>query len=93
MLKLVEYIDSSPYAIGLFGATSHDELHVSRVSDFARGDNDLCIRFDPEAREFIFTYRQREDDHRPWSVTSTEAQGIQTFKHLLHKRLRWFQES
>ncbi len=55
MLDLVQFIEKSPYASGLFPYTSHADLHVGRVADFACGDNELTIVYDTKAKKFKFT--------------------------------------
>ncbi len=92
MLDLVEYVSRSPYATSLFAATSHDQLHIGRVQDFVCGDNDLTVAFDPNTRQFLFSFQQREDDLHPWSTNCAEGEWQQSFQRVLHKRLRWFHE-
>ena len=92
LVQFVHYIEASPYSRSLFGATSHDELHIGRVANFAAHDNELSVKFDQNKREFHFTFTQRADEREPWSISCGEADGPQTFQRLLHKRLRWFHE-
>jgi hypothetical protein len=92
LLALVEHISTSPYSRALHGTTSHDELHVGRVQNFFRGDNDLKVTFDQNTRKFQFAFQQRQDDAHPWSTTCSEQDWEQTLQRILHKRLRWFHE-
>ena len=92
LVQLVQHIETSPYARGLFGATSHDELHIGRVENFAVRDNELRVNFDQRERKFHFTFTQRADEREPWSIACGEGDGVQTLQHILHKRLRWFHE-
>ena len=92
MLGFVRFVGSSPYAKSLFPATSHEVLLVSRVPDFARGDNELQIAFNGASQVFSFTYTQRPDETEPWSRSCGAPDGRVVFERLLHKRLRWFHE-
>jgi hypothetical protein len=92
LVELVEFLSASPYAIGLFPYTSHADLHIGRVRNFACGDNDLSVTYNQRANTFTFTYQQREDDLHPWSVECAATEGKDRLTHLLHKRLRWFHE-
>jgi hypothetical protein len=92
LVDLVGFLAESPYARGLFPYTSHADLHIGRVRNFACGDNELKIVYNQENEAFIFTYQQRKDDLNPWSVQTTATEGKRKLLHLLHKRLRWFHE-
>lgn len=92
MRDFVQFVSASPYAKGLFPATSHDVLMLGRVANFQRGDNELQVGFDGIRQTFLFTYTQRPDETQPWSRECAASQGVITFERLLHKRLRWFHE-
>lgn len=92
MLDLVRFVASSPYAPGLFPATSHEILLLGRVANFLRGDSELQVKFDGTSQTFLFTYTQRPDELKPWMRTCNAGEGRHTFERLLHKRLRWFHE-
>jgi len=90
MLELVELLEKSSYAGGMFPFTSHESLHIGRVPNFARGDNELEIQFNPSNKSFVFTYWQRADDLHPWTTACEESEWRYTLERVLHKRLRWF---
>jgi hypothetical protein len=92
LVDLVKGLATSQYAASLFPYTSHADLHIGRVRDFACGDNELTVAYSQENETFKFTYQQRMDDTNPWSVECSASDGRSKFMHLLHKRLRWFHE-
>jgi hypothetical protein len=93
LVNLVKYLAASQHAGGLFPHTSHADLHIGRVRNFACGDNEVTVAYSQETETFKFTFQQRMDDLNPWSVQCGASDGKSKFMHLLHKRLRWFHES
>lgn len=89
MCALVSFLARSPYAPGLFPSLSHDELCLGRVRDFADGEGELRVRFDPRVQRFAFTCLQALGAKR-WQGHCA-AQGVEPHvERLLQKRLRWF---
>lgn len=85
MVQLVEAINSSHYANGIFALTSHAKLCISQSKvDFER--NLLTIEFIDE--RFIFIYRESIYSNE-WVKESDAQSGFNTFEHIM-KRLKWF---
>ena len=56
MLRLVEQVSASGYAVGLFAYTSMFTLCMSHTHTIRRCHEELRITFDPIGREFHFEY-------------------------------------
>jgi len=90
LVDLARFIESSPYAKGIFGATSHADLLIGRVQDFERWNNELVVKYNSKAKTFTFTYFQRPDDRDPWETSCDAKAGIEKFEFIVRKRLGWF---
>jgi hypothetical protein len=90
MLELATLLASPPYRDGLFAYTSHEVLCVGRVEDFAPGDGELQIRYNPQGGSFRFDYIQRPDDTTPWSRECAATEWRPVIERILHERLGWF---
>src|SRR3954469_5111886 len=93
MLDLVESLASSPYAAGLFPATSLARLCLARTRAIRWGHAMLAVEYDPIGKRFCFEYLEASPGVRPWVTSCPAADGRARLERLLKKRLRWFKET
>jgi len=92
MLALVEFLAGSRYAPSLYPALTNEGLSLGCAADFQPGDNEVRIRFDPNARQFTFVHVRRPGDPNPWSRECDAAEWQPVLERIFHKRLDWFHE-
>lgn len=87
MVHLVEEIATSPYADGIYAATSMHTLCLSQHQEFESDRNMLRVEFG-EGR-FIFIYRESPYARKEWKKECGRDEGFSTFEHVM-RRLKWF---
>jgi hypothetical protein len=93
MLKLVEQIAASGFAVGLFPYTSHSTLCIAHTHKPRMRQEELRITFDPTSDEFHFEYWSHPFvKPGPWETRCHSADGFPTLKRILLKRTRWFKQ-
>jgi hypothetical protein len=92
MLELIEKIASSPYATGLFPATSLARLCLARTRTIRWNHEMLTVQYDPVGGRFLFEYFEASPSPKPWVTSCPAAEGRARLEWLLKKRLRWFRE-
>jgi hypothetical protein len=89
MRRLVAMLARSPCAAALFPCTSMFDLRIGRVADFADGDGELRVRFDPLRQRFHFEYFPSPRS-KPWTARCEATRIDDYVPWLLQRRLRWF---
>jgi hypothetical protein len=106
MLYLVQQIANSPYAAGLFPATSHSTLRLVQTPEFYLNQERLEINFHPAKRQFFFELQEmpRRSAHprcrqlapmklsaESWKRTYSSEDGFAALVRFI-KAKRWFVE-
>jgi len=90
MLRLVEQIAASGYAVGLFAYASMSTLCMAHTHTIRRCHEELRITFDSVGREFHFEYWSHPFvKPGPWKRTCGESESFATLERILLKRVRW----
>jgi len=93
LLKLVLFIAASPYADGLYPATSVAMLRIGRYPDFAIRDAELLIEYESQRRQFHFRYFAHPSQNEPeWEKYCDATEGATTLERFLLKQARWFKK-
>ncbi len=91
ILELVEQLVASPYALGLFGSTSHARLLIGQHADFALGQEILVVEFSQIEQLFEFSYSAFAYEKPHWQAVAAPAEGFSKLEHFLRMQ-KWFVE-
>src|SRR3954471_23505997 len=75
MLELIEEIATSPYATGLFPATSLARLCLARTRTIRWNHEMLTVQYDPVGGRFLFVYFEASPNPKPWVTNCPVAEG------------------